>query len=143
MKRPSKMRRPEQALHIAAADFLTRALRAPTWWSSIDHAAKLGPVAASMRKRRGVKAGISDILVIHPESPLGHAPLVVWIELKSEAGEQSDPQMDFEEAMLRCGCLYYIARSLDEIEGFLKGVGIPLHIQMTAKSWRSMPVVAA
>jgi hypothetical protein len=126
VKRPSKMRRPEQALHIAAADFLARALRAPTWWSSIDHAAKLGPVAAGMRKRRGVKAGIADIFIIHP-SPLGYdLPCVVWIELKAET-DQSDPQKAFQKAMERCGCLYYIARSLDEIEGFLKGVGIPLH----------------
>lgn len=117
------MRRPEQALQIAVAQYLGHALKAPTWWSAIGHGGG-GRLRGIFLKAMGVKPGIADLVVIHPTR---EGPLVVWIEMKSKKGDQSDAQVDFEFAISEGGCLYYVARSVDEVEGFLRGVGIPLH----------------
>ena len=128
-----RRKRPEQTLQIACAGFLRLALREPTWWSAIDHGAgKMTKAAAGIRKAMGVKRGIADLLIIHRHEKL-LIPLVVWIELKSEDGDQSEPQDTFQEAMETNGCMYHVARSVDEVEGFLRGVGIPLHATTYSK----------
>jgi hypothetical protein len=131
-------KRPEQTLQIAVAGFLRHALRPPTYWTGIDHGVgKLGRAEAGLRKARGIKAGIADLLVIHPREPqrtLGYDPYVVWIELKAGDGDQSDSQEKFQDAQEACGALYFIARSVDEVEGFLRGVGIPLHATTGARA---------
>lgn len=113
---------PEQRLQIAVAQYLEHALKPPTWWSAIGHGGG-GRVRGAFLKAMGVKPGIADLVFIHPTRD---GPLVVWIELKSEKGDQSDAQTDFEFAISEGGCLYFVARSVDEVEGFLRGVGIPL-----------------
>lgn len=130
-----RRKRPEQQLQIAVADFLRLATKPPTYWTAIDHGVgKLGKAEAGLRKARGVKAGIADVLVMHPAGNNGRQCItrVVWIELKVGDGGQSLGQEVFQWAADQCGCMYYIARSVDEVEGFLKGVGIPLHATVRA-----------
>ncbi len=117
---------PEQRLQFAVARFLTWAVKPPFWWTAIGHGGG-GGLRGMFLKAMGVKPGVADLLVMGPQSPLNHNPVVVWIELKSEDGDQSGAQIDFEADQQACHAHYYIARSVDEVEGFLKGVGIPLH----------------
>jgi len=135
------MRRPEQALHLAVAAYLRVALRPPTYWTTIDHGAgKMTKAAAGLRKQRGVQAGIADLLVVHPMGlTYSDGALVVWIELKAGRGDQSIPQVAFEKQMWACGCQYYVARSVDEVEAVLRQMGIPLHATVTGRGnvWRT------
>ena len=118
------MRRPEQALQIAVAGYLALALKPPSFWSSIDHGAgKMTPASAGLRKARGVKPGLPDVLVMHPI--FGHT-LVIGVELKATVGRLSPSQHAVGAAFLGCNSHYFVARSVDEVEGFLRGVGIPL-----------------
>ncbi len=107
------MRRPEQTLHVAVARYLTVALRPPVWWSSIEHASKLGKVAAGMRRARGVKPGIPDVVILWPES--GRTRML-GIELKSPTGSQSPVQKDVETAWAACHVPVVVCRSLQEVE---------------------------
>lgn len=126
-----RRKRPEQTLQIAVASFLRAALRAPTYWTAIDHGVgKLGVVEATLRKKRGVKAGIADMLVIQRHGDRMR-PMVVWIELKADKGSQSLGQKMFQAAVEENGCIYFVARSVDEVSGFLRGVGIPLHARLS------------
>ena len=122
------MKRPEQSLHIQVANYLRVALRPPTFWTSIEHATKLGPVAAAMRKKRGVKAGLPDILIMHP---LDLATDVIGIELKAKAGGLSDPQKEMRRTFIGCNADYVECRSLDEVIGTLELFGIPLHAKLS------------
>ncbi len=126
------MRRPEQALQIAVASFLRYALKPPTWWSAIGHGGG-GRLRGIFLKAMGVQPGIADLLIIHRDE-VQSFPWVIWIELKADKGAQSEPQKAFEKAMtvLSPNCVYYIARSVDEVECFLRGLRIPLHAKVAA-----------
>lgn len=124
------MRRPEQALQIAVAGFLRHALRPPTFWSSIDHGAgKMTPASAGLRKARGVKPGLPDILIMHP---FFDGTLVVGVELKAGRGTPSVHQGAVWAAFNECRALYYIARSIEEVEAKLRECGIPLNAKVAA-----------
>jgi hypothetical protein len=102
----------EHALQKAVAGFLQAVLCAPYYWTAIDHAARVSPRQGADRKRRGVKRGIADFLVMAP------GPRVLWIELKrdTKAAKQSDEQIDFEEAQRACGADYVICRSVQDVQ---------------------------
>ncbi len=106
-------KRPEQTLQIQVARYLAVALRYPVWWSSIDHAAKLGKVAAGQRQARGVKPGIPDLMILWPD---GNRTKILGIELKSPTGSQSPVQKDVETAWAACHVPVVVCRSLQEVE---------------------------
>ncbi len=106
-------KRPEQTLQIQVARYLAVALRPPVWWSSVEHSAKLGKVAAGMRRARGVKAGWPDIVILWPD---GNRTKMLGIELKSPTGLQSPVQKDVETAWAACHVPVVVCRSLQEVE---------------------------
>lgn len=126
-------RRPEQALQIAVASFLRHALKPPTIWTAFP-AGGGGRVRGAFLKAMGLQRGWPDILIIYrtPVSLSYHLPLVVAIELKAGSGKQTADQKAFESTLKYLGGLYYVARSVDEVEGFLKGAGIPLSARVAA-----------
>ena len=54
------------------------------------------------------KSGIPDIMVIKDRQ-------VIFLEVKSDKGKQSEAQHDFHEVCRSEGILYYVVRSLDEV----------------------------
>lgn len=117
-----KRRREEHALQVAIADFLGWTLAPPIWWTGIDHAAqlptKVNPktgrrysIQGQIRKRRGVKKGIGDFLIIAP------GPNVLWIEVKREDGGSLTPeQKAFADAMHAVKAWCVTCRSVAEVE---------------------------
>ena len=116
-------KRPEQALQIAVASFLRHALKPPVVWSAFP-AGGGGAIRGAILKAMGLQAGWPDILVMAP------GPVVVGIELKAGAGKQSEQQVRIQNGFMDCNAMYYVARSVEEVEGFLKGAGIPLHARL-------------
>ena len=102
----------EHALQKAVADYLNWTLAVPYYWTGIDHAARVSPRQGADRKRRGIKKGIADFLVMAP------GPRVLWIEMKrdTKAARQSAEQMDFEAAQLSVGASYVICRSVQDVQ---------------------------
>lgn len=118
-------RNPEQVLQIAVADYLRVALRAPTIWTAFP-AGGGGRVRGAFLKAMGLQAGWPDLLVMSPYPNTNIAwPRIVGLELKA-AGRQSPNQRAIQKQFEDAGGIYHICRSVDEVEGFLRGVGIPL-----------------
>ncbi len=120
---------PEAALQRAVAQFLRRALRPPTFWTAIGHGGG-GRVRGAQLKAMGVQKGWPDIIVMHPHAVRG--TLVVGIELKAGKNKQSDDQCLVEKWWGDCRAHYLVARSIEEVEGFLRGVGVPIHASVSA-----------
>jgi len=76
---------------------------ATTWWTGVDTVCNSAFVGA-MRKKRGVKAGTPDVLVLHRGQFIG-------IELKSKIGKASDSQRAARELILAAGGSWWMARS--------------------------------
>lgn len=113
------MKRPEQALQMAVAAYLRHALKPPVLWSAFP-AGGGGAIRGAILKSMGLQAGWPDVLVMAP------GPIIVGIELKAGKGRQTPQQIEIQNGFVECKATYYVARSVDEVEGFLRGVGIPL-----------------
>jgi len=102
---------------------------AKTRWSSIDHAAQLSARYGADRKRRGVKRGIPDIILMAQ----GRQPvaLVIGIELKVGKGSLSPEQKEVRDAWIAMGHQHYVARSLPEVHEILDHCHVPLRRRMT------------
>lgn len=111
--------RPEQTLQTQMATFLGHALHWPDWFTAIGHGGG-GKVRGAILKGMGVKAGVADILVLGQRKS-------IWLECKSKDGRQSPEQKNFQRVAEANGHIYTIVRSLEQCEGFLLGVGVPLH----------------
>jgi hypothetical protein len=93
---------------------------ARTFWTATD------PVAASatsgaMRKKRGVKPGVPDVLVWYPGGS-------ITIELKSRRGQCSPSQRAVREALLRAGAQWWVCRSADAAMWALYESGVPFRV---------------
>lgn len=83
-------------------------------------------------KAMGVRPGVADLVFhwsaggvvdtyIGRELPAAH---VLYLELKSRRGKQSDAQSEFQREAESAGAIYEIANDLDQALEILKGYGI-------------------
>ncbi len=103
----------EHKLQTQVADYLAAVPKPPVYWTAVDHAAKLSPRQAASRKRRGVKRGIADFMIVWKDG-YGHTQLI-WIELKSARGSLSPEQKDFAFQMIRCNSNVFLCRSVEDV----------------------------
>lgn len=112
------MAQPEHALQCAVAGFLNHALPIGSFWTSIDHATKSAS-EGEKKKRRGVKRGVPDVLIVVPNR-------TIWIELKAPKGRVSEAQLQVKDSLELNGHHYYVAKSVAEVEGILRDISVPL-----------------
>ena len=110
---------PEDDLHMAVAQFLDLALPKDACWTTVEHGGKRGKREAGRLKAKGVKPGWPDIEIIWH----GRA---YFIELKAPKGLLSDNQITTHLALKQAGALIATLRSVEEVEGTLRGWSIPL-----------------
>lgn len=60
-------------------------------------------------KATGMKAGVSDLIILIPNK-------VIFVELKTDTGKQSEVQKDFQNVVENLKLEYYLIRSLDEFK---------------------------
>lgn len=77
---------------------------------SIPNGGTRNKLEAMTLKSTGLLAGASDLIVILPSGK------ILFIELKTEKGIQSDAQKEFEERIKTLGFQYHLIRSLDEFK---------------------------
>lgn len=126
---PSARRRLTEAqLHRAVADYLAVALPESACFTTFP-AGGGGKVRGAQLKSRGLRAGWPDVQVlyrfsypdtIHPRSQF------VGLELKTATGRLSPEQIECHAAIRRAGGLVFVCRSVEDVESFLSGLGIPL-----------------
>jgi hypothetical protein len=68
---------------------------------------------AKKLKQEGVKAGVSDLIILLPNR-------VLFIEVKTDKGKQQNTQKEFQNKVQELGFEYYIVRSVNDIELLLK-----------------------
>ena len=116
----------EHALQVAVAHMLTVVLDpALTYWTALDHGAGwMTPASAGLRRARGVKRGLPDIIILFKSGLLG-------IELKSNKGRLSPEQFETGEAWSALGHDVVVARSLEDVQEILEAWEIPMRTRMT------------
>jgi len=102
----------------AYAAFLSKALPPEAYWTSIDVGGSKSIRLGQLRKARGVKAGIPDVLIVHRGTTL-------WLECK--AGTSLSPAQEVtRNALLANGHQWALVRRPEELETALLAAGIPL-----------------
>lgn len=104
---------------MAVAAYLDLALPEDAAWTTVEHGGKRGKREAGRLKAKGIKAGWPDIIVIHQGR-------VAAIELKGPNGRLNPRQEAMHERLMLAGAPVYTATRLEEVEGFLRGCGVPL-----------------
>ncbi|GIW60815.1 MAG: hypothetical protein KatS3mg087_1881 [Patescibacteria group bacterium] len=66
-------------------------------------------IEASKFKRIGVLAGVADLVVLLPKGRC------VFLEVKTQRGQQSERQKQFEKRVKELGFDYHIVRSVDDV----------------------------
>jgi hypothetical protein len=81
---------------------------ARTYWTALENK-PLSAMSGVFQRRRGVKAGIPDVVVIFRQ-PSGGV-FIVFVELKSRRGVASEAQKQARAEMLPAGAVWWMARS--------------------------------
>jgi hypothetical protein len=118
----------EHQLQVQVAAYLDSAL--PTrgcFWTSIDSAGR-GAIAGAHMKRRGVKRGTADIMIV---SDHRKPSSTIWVELKSATGRLTPEQKIFRDCVEQAGHLYMVARSVETVAIMLVAAGLRLRGRLT------------
>lgn len=107
----------EDAFHVTVAEFLDLALPGDAFWSTVP-AGGGGAIRGAQLKRKGYKAGTPDIIICW--HGLAH-----FLELKAKRGVVSGNQKFIRGVLLRAGCRWACARTLEQVMDALAAWGIP------------------
>ena len=75
---------------------------------AVPNGAYVSKREAAKLKSTGLKAGVSDLVVLMPNR-------CIFVEVKTETGKQSDKQKVFEATVKGLGFEYYVVRSVDDM----------------------------
>jgi len=81
--------------------------------AAVPNGAQRNKITASILKRTGTLAGFSDLIIILPNR-------VIFCEVKTEKGRQSENQKEFQKKIESLGYAYLVVRSIDEFINELK-----------------------
>jgi hypothetical protein len=102
-----------------------------TFWTATDPVAP-SVTSGAMRKKRGVKPGVPDVLVWCPG-------VSITIELKSRRGQCSPSQRLAREALLRAGAQWWVCRSANAAMWALAQSGVRFRTLTNDDRTRSSP----
>ncbi len=119
--------RPEEAFHKTVAQYLNWALEPDTAWTTIP-AGGGGKIRGAGLKAMGYRKGWPDIEIVH----LGR---VYFLELKTPKTGLSPDQKACHADLLTAGAYVAVCRRVEEVEGTLRGWGLPLR----ATTGRALP----
>ncbi len=111
--------RPEEALHLATAQYLRLALPRDAVWHHSPNEAKAKVQWHAKRKALGMRAGWPDLEFVWQ----GRA---MFIELKAPKGRLNDNQEKARDDLVAAGALVALCRSVEAVEITLRTWGVPL-----------------
>jgi hypothetical protein len=104
VRRRRESRREEWTAHIKLAELLEQYLdRSCTFFTLLENK-PLSMLSGIFQKRRGVRSGLPDVLVIFRGKP-------IFLELKSRRGLASKAQKQIRTEMLPAGAVWWMTRS--------------------------------
>lgn len=80
---------------------------------SVPNGGTRNKIEAMVLKATGLLSGVSDLIVILPNSK------ILFIELKNEKGIQQEKQKDFETRIKKLKLPYYLVRSLEQFKNII------------------------
>jgi hypothetical protein len=95
---------------------------ARTYWTALENK-PLSAMSGVFQRRRGIKAGIPDVVVIFRLA--SGSVLIVFVELKSRRGVASEAQKQARAEMLPAGAVWWMARSANAAMMALHLSGVP------------------
>jgi hypothetical protein len=108
VRRRRESRREESTEQTKLVELLARYLDPScTFWTSLENK-PISAVSGMLQKRRGVRSGLPDILVLFRHDT---GIIVIFIELKSRRGVASRVQKQIRLEMLPVGAKWWMARS--------------------------------
>lgn len=113
------MNRPEQALQKAMAEWLDYALPNDVYWTAVNPVPAKSKAVAGLSKAMGLKPGAPDLVFCIKGRFVG-------VEVKAGKGTPSKVQDKAHEAITLSGGMVHTVRSIDELAGFLEGLGVGL-----------------
>lgn len=117
-QRPAPVQHEWKGQETVAA-FLDLALPEDAWWTSIDTGSARSRAVGGLRKKRGIKPGTPDTLIVWNG-------ITLWVELKHKYGKLSAVQQAVRLRLLANGHNYALARTLDDVIDACTTAGIPL-----------------
>lgn len=120
-----KRRTLEDDLQIAIVRWLRLVAPGLTFFH-VPNGGKRGIAEAKRFKAMGVLAGVADLVFILDGGR------IAFIELKVGRNQLEAPQETFRESVQQQGCPYAVCRSLDEVEGTLRGWGVTIRGRIAA-----------
>jgi len=119
----------EWFMQVEVARLFATWLPSDAFWTATD-ATTTSPTTGLMRRMRGCKAGLPDILILYRGT-------LIAIELKSPQGRCTPSQRAVREALLRAGADWFECRSPNAV---MQAVGVPFnmitHGDGTTECWR-------
>ena len=126
----AKLVQREWNLQRAIVTYLSKALPPTAYFTLIDIGSAGSAQQGALRKARGVKPGIADVLIAYLGATL-------WLEIK--AGTQlSEHQKLFRDQVMANGHCWALARCPEDVEQACRDVGIPL-ARRSDRSTRASP----
>ena len=109
---PTRTRRPpsneEHLIQSACVRWFRLQYKQYLIWAVPNGGARNHVVAAQM-KEEGQLPGVSDLVIV-----ADHA--ILFVEMKTEKGKQSEYQIEFEKRITRLGFQYVVCRSFDDFK---------------------------
>ena len=117
----------EDEFHIAVAELLETVLRMPTFYTTFPAGyGRLSKATSGRLKKKGMRAGMPDILIFHPVSPPHpRRTSVIGLELKVGGNSLSAAQRNTHALLQAVGVRTYVIRCLNDVLGALLDAGIP------------------
>lgn len=103
-----KPRHIEEAIQIACVNWF-RGRYEKYIAFAVGNGGSRNAIEAMNLKRSGVLAGVSDLILIADHT-------ILFVEMKTEKGKQSERQKEFQQNVERLGFSYRICRSLEEFQ---------------------------
>ncbi len=119
--------RPEDSFHITVAQYLDLALPHDAAWTTVEHGGYRTKAERGKLKAKGLTPGWPDIQIIFRGQSIN-------IELKAPGGTLSPAQKLMHAQLSRAGALVFTAWRIEEVEGYLRGCGVPLRASTGARA---------
>lgn len=94
-------------------DFRNRNLKNDNLIFSVPNGGSRNPIEAMKLKKTGTLAGVSDLIIMAPNR-------IIFLELKTEKGIQSEVQKNFQKNVEALGFEYLLIRNLKQYEDFMQ-----------------------
>ena len=108
----------EWAFQETVAEYLDLALPVGAYWTSIDQGRAENARIGAARRKRGIKAGVPDVLIVWRGTTL-------WFELKA-GSRVSKRQKDVHKTLLENGHFVTVPICLQHIYATCKALGMPM-----------------